>query len=263
MTKLFDKHMTVDSLLIISLGILVWVMVTRAKAGMKIPSINRIPGLEALDEAVGRATEMGRPVHTTHGLGGISNADTFAFWGVLGHVAALCAKYDCKLINTNRDYLVMTVNQEIIRQAYLEAGRPDAYNPDDVRFLSDFQFSYTTNLVGIFARERPAANIMIGYFFAESLILAEVGAQIGAIQIAGTTSVAQLPFFVAACDYTLLGEEIYAASAYISKNPVLVGSLVAEDWFKVLLFLTIITGTITANVIGPKARNWLSLLLVK
>ena len=263
MDSVFVKGYTVDALAIIALAIVVWVLITRSRAGLKVPQINKIAGLEALDEAIGRATEMGRPVHTTHGLGRVSSAETFAFWGVLGHVANMCAKYDCRLINTCRDYLVITVNQEIIRQAYLEAGRPDAFNPDDVRYLSGFQFGYTTAVVGIFAREKPAANIMIGYFFAESLILAEVGAQVGAIQISGTTSTAQLPFFVVACDYTLLGEEIYAASAYISKNPVLIGSLVAEDWYKILIIVTILIGTVIGNAIGATDKNWLATLLAK
>ncbi len=263
MNAFFVKGYTVDALAMILLCIAVWVLITRARAGMKIPAINKIAGLEALDEAVGRATEMGRPVHTTHGLGGVSDAETFAFWGVLGHVANMCAKYDCRLINTCRSYLVMTVNTEIIKQSYLEAGRPDAFNPDDVRYLSPSQFGYTTAVVGIFAREKPAANIMVGYFYAEALTLAEVGSQVGAVQISGTTSTAQLPFFVVACDYTLIGEEIYAASAYISKNPVLVGSLVAEDWYKILIIAAVLVGTVIANVIGPKDKNWLAEFLKK
>ncbi len=135
------------------------------------------------------------------------------------------ASYDTRVVNTNADYLTMTVNEEIIRQSYLEAGRPDAFNPDDVRFLSDWQFGYTMGCAGIIAREKPAANFLIGYFYAESLILAESGALVGAIQVAATSSnVAQLPFFVAACDYTMIGEEFCRAAA-LSKEPVIYGSV--------------------------------------
>jgi len=63
-------------------------------------------------------------------------------------------------------------------------------------------------------REKPAANFFMGMFYAESLILAETGNRTGAIQIAGTDADTQLPFFITACDYTLMGEELYAASAY-------------------------------------------------
>ena len=68
-----------------------------------------------------------------------------------------------------------------------------------------------------------------GLFYAESLILAETGNSVGAIQIAGTSEAAQLPFFVAACDYTLIGEELFAASAYLTGEPQQLGSLKGQD----------------------------------
>lgn len=226
----------------------VYTMIQRARAGLPVPAIRKIPGLEAVDEAIGRATEMGQPVHFSPGLGAVSTPATFAAWAFLSHVAKQCALYDTRLINTNRNYLVHSINEEIIKQAYLEAGRPEAYNPDDVRWLSDSQFAYATGTMGIFEREKPAANIMIGYFYAESLLFAEAGAISGAIQIAGTTNTTQLPFFITACDYTLLGDEIFAASAYISKEPVLVGSLVGQDLSKIAVLAVLVLGVILQNV---------------
>ena len=82
-------------------------------------------------------------------------------------------------------------------------------------------------------RERPEAVFLLGTFYAESLILAETGHAIGAIQIAGTKETSQLPFFVAACDYTLIGEELFAASSYLSREPVMLGSLKGQDLAKI------------------------------
>ncbi|MGH7743072.1 MAG: DUF6754 domain-containing protein, partial [Candidatus Eiseniibacteriota bacterium] len=76
----------------------------------------------------------------------------------------------------------------------------------------------------------------------ESLLLAETGFANGAIQVAGTAQVAQLPFFVVACDYTLIGEELFAASAYLSGEPKLVGSLKGADMLKLAIMTTIIVG---------------------
>jgi len=244
---IFIQSVFVQFILILAFLGIVYMMIQRARAGLPVPEIRKIPGLDALDEAVGRATEMGRPVHITPGLGGVGSAETLAFYALLGHVAKLTAKYDTRLIQTNRNYLIYPIAEEIIRQAYLEAGRPDAFNADDVMWLSDWQWSYTAAVMGIFRAERPAANIMFGYFYAESMILAEVGNQVGAIQVAGTTSTSQLPFFVAGCDYTLIGEEIYAASAYVSKEPVLTGTVVGQDWGKVFVFAMILVGTVIAN----------------
>ena len=91
-------------------------------------------------------------------------------------------------------------------------------------------------------REKPAACFYMGAFFAESLILAETGNTIGAIQVAGTAMPAQLPFFVAACDYTLIGEEFFAASAYLSGEPDQLGSLKGQDIGKVIVFIGIVIG---------------------
>jgi hypothetical protein len=121
---------------------------------------------------------------------------------------------------------------ESAKTAYNEAGRPDAYRPGTVHYVSAQQMAYVAAVNGYMLRERPAANIYMGSFYAESLLLAETGNSTGAIQIAGTDKVTQLPFFICACDYTLLGEELYAASAYIGREPVQVATIAAQDWAK-------------------------------
>ena len=84
----------------------------------------------------------------------------------------------------------------------------------------------------------------MGVFYAESLILAETGNIAGSIQISGTDQIAQLPFFVAATDYTLIGEELYAASAYLSQDPVQLGTLKAQDYVKAIIMIVIILGAV-------------------
>jgi hypothetical protein len=84
----------------------------------------------------------------------------------------------------------------------------------------------------------------MGMFYAESLVLAETGASTGAIQIAGTDMVTQLPFFITACDYTLMGEELYAASAYLAREPLLLGTLKAQDLSKMVIVGLLILGAL-------------------
>jgi len=101
---------------------------------------------------------------------------------------------------------------------------------------------------GLMVREQPAAVFLLGYFYAESLLLAETGASTGAIQVAGTDAYTQLPFFVTTCDYTLIGEELYAASAYLSREPRMLGSLRGQDVGKVFLMLAMVGGTIAMSI---------------
>ena len=141
----------------------------------------------------------------------------------------------------------MTTARETVQAAFLAAGRPDAYNKDLIYYVTDEQFGYVAYLQGMMVREKPAACFYMGAFFAESLILAETGNSIGAIQIAGTAMPAQLPFFVAACDYTLIGEEFFAASAYLSGSPEELGSLKGQDVGKVFVALVLIIGALMAT----------------
>ena len=210
--------------------------------------IRRIAGLEALDEALGRATEMGKPVLFAHGLATMGSVSTIAAINVLSRVANRTAEFNTELRVANNDPVVLAVSREVVKESYLNAGRPDAYSEDMVFMVATEQFSYAAALDGMMVRDRPATNILMGYFFAESLLLAETGASIGAIQIAGTDSYTQLPFFITTCDYTLMGEELYAASAYLSREPKLLGSLKGQDIGKAVLLIALILGTLLATV---------------
>jgi len=206
--------------------------------------IRRIAGLEAIDDAVGRATEMGRPILFIPGINSLDDMQTIAALTILGTVAEKAAEYNTKLICPTRDSLVLSAAREIVKNAYLKAGQPDLYNADDIFYLTDDQFGYVAGVDGVILREKPATNFLLGGFFAESLILAETGFANKSIQISGTAQPSQLPFFVAACDYTLIGEELFAASAYLSKNPQQYGSLKGQDFGKLVVMTLIIIGVI-------------------
>ena len=242
-TRLFDTGKKWIFLAVILYSATVVYCIYHARSGKEL-FIRRIPGLEAVDEAIGRATEMGRSILYILGLGGVSNVATIASMNILSQVAQKTADYETPLRVPCNDPIVMNVVREMVRTAYLNAGRPDAYNEENIFFLTESQFAYAAGVDGMMVREKPAAVFLQGSFFAESLILAETGNSVGAIQIAGTDKEHQLPFFIAACDYTLIGEELYAASAYLSREPMLLGSLKGQDYGKVMIFGAIVIGVI-------------------
>lgn len=230
-------------------GTVIGVLMATQK-GKMLPKIRRIPALDSIEEAVGRATEMGRPVHYTCGYGYITDStapQTFASFAVLSHVVELTAKYNTHLIVTVMSTESFPLQQELVRQGYVAAGKPDMFKEDTVRYISSAQFAYAAGVLGIFMREKVAANLMIGYFMAESLLFAEGGAQAGAIQVAGTGNLAQTAFFVAACDYTLIGEELYAGGAYLSQDPTQIGSLGGQDYVKLVTMSFIVLGALLAT----------------
>ena len=217
--------------------------IERGRAGETL-KIRRIAGLNALDEAVGRATEMGKPVLFVTGIMDLDDIQTLAGLNILGHVARKTAEYESDLQVPCLWPMTMSAAQEIVRESYLRAGKPDNYRADRIYYLSSDPFAFAAGASAIMQREKPATVFYMGSFYAESLLMAEIGNVIGAIQIAGTAQQTQLPFFVAACDYTLIGEEMFAASAYLSNEPMLLGSLKGQDAGKVVMMVSIVLGTL-------------------
>ena len=206
--------------------------------------LRTIPGVKAVEEAVGRSTEMGKPVLYVPGIQDMDQVETVAGVVILGHVSKMTARYETPLNVPVARSIVLKAAQEACKESYLVEGRSDIYNEDMVHYVTDDQFAYAAGVNGIMNREKPAACLYMGKFYAESLLLAETGNSIGAIQIAGTASQSQIPFFVTACDYTLIGEEFFAASAYLSQKPDLLGIVKGQDIVKLVMLVMIIGGTL-------------------
>jgi len=255
----FNWNQLNNLILALSFGGLVFYAISHAKR--KDIFLRRIPGLDAVDEAIGRSTELGKPILYLTGAHDMSDPSTIAAAVILGRVAKRTAAYETELLVPHRDPITMAVCQEITKQAYLEAGKPDLFKEDSNFYITSDQFSYTAAVDGIMLRKKPAANFFMGSYFAESLLLTETGASTGAIQIAGTDSDHQLPFFVTTCDYTLIGEELYAASAYLSREPIQIGTLRGQDMGKAFILSVIAVGTVLATFAVLSGAQWPQLFL--
>ncbi len=227
-------------------GLLVFIMVALARRG-KALYLRPIAGIQEIDNAIGRATEMGSPILFVPGLSGISDVATLAGLQILSQVAKKAAEYDTPILVPCRDVIVLPIAQEIVKEAHYEAGRPDTFDPSSVFYMTGSQFAFVAGINGIMVREKVATNFYMGMFYAESLIMTETGNSIGAIQISGTDAVTQIPFFITTCDYTLMGEELYAAAAYLSKEPMMLGTLKAQDYFKFLILFFVVLGTLLSS----------------
>jgi hypothetical protein len=237
-------------IILVLLSGLILYAIFAARAGRRL-FIRRIPGLNAIDEAVGRAAEMGKPMLFATGLSSF-DIDGLQALAVAGHVARVAARYATRLILTVADPQLYAIGEETMRDAYARAGRPELFTPEDVRFLSDQQFAFATAASGIMYREQVASNFFFGYYYAEALILAEAGQSVGAMQVAGTPATTQVPFFIVSCDYTILAEEYYATTAYLTREPTLLGSVVGQDRSKIVL-LILISGSTLLLTLFPRA----------
>lgn len=209
--------------------------------------VRRLPAVDAVYEAVGRSAELGRPVSFSTGLSSVGPV-LYAAMGVLYSVAQSCAKYRTKIFVPQNDPPAMAIVESVTREAYRSVGLSSQFDPRNIVFLSEEQFAFASGYMGLVHREKVGAAFLFGAFAGESLILAEAGQQVGAMQIAASVSPEQVAFFIATCDYTLIGEELFAASAYLSEDPIQRGSVRAQDLIKLGVFILIIVGAICSTI---------------
>ncbi len=213
--------------------------------------IRRIPGLDAIEEVVGRSVEMGRPIFDIIGMGSFTDnyaTQTVAGLSILSYVSTLCARLGAKLYAPQADVGVMPVAIELVRDAYRVEGKLEELNVEEqLPYLSGEQFAWAGGIVGMASRMKPAGNIMIGPFWAESMLFAETFNRVGTMQVGGTARMYQIPFFAAVCDYVLIGEEMFAAGAYVSGDPQQIGTIATQDWYKLVALILGIIGALLAT----------------
>ncbi|MBN2446719.1 MAG: hypothetical protein JXO22_08335 [Phycisphaerae bacterium] len=218
-----------------------------ARRGRIMP-LRDIAGLLVFEEAVSRATEMGRPtLFTCGGACDLKRVQLFASMPLLRRVAEMSGELGNRLIVPICYPETMPVHINTMKDGFADAGTIEAFRPDDVRFFPGGQFFFAIASMGWMLEERPATCFYFGYWEADSLLFAETGQTINAMQIAGTDQLYQVPFFVASCDYTIIGEEFWAASAKLSQDPHLLGSLGAQDVFKVGVLVLIVGGALLCS----------------
>jgi hypothetical protein len=207
-------------------------LTSRVKAG-KAGELRSLPGMDELPGSVGRSAETGQPLHVSvgvAGVGGVATAETWAGLSLLTQMADEAAACDTPLIVTVSDATVLPIAQDILQRAYVRHGNPDAYDPTQVRFIAPNAMAYATGVMGLLERESITANVMVGVFGDEYLLMGETGARRGVRQIVGSADPQTLPFVYATADEVFVGEEMFATGAYTARHPVQIGSLLTEDW---------------------------------
>lgn len=222
--------------------------------------VRPLPPVTEVARAIDVAVAQGRPVFFVPGSRDLDNMQTVAALSLLEQVARLCAEKGAELhVPVNRS-LVMEAARETCRSAYARAGRPDRWDDARVDYISDDPLGFVARVDGLVERERPGACFYFGFFASESLLLAEGGRHVGAVQVAGTASPVQLPFFVVSCEQTLIGEELFAAGAQLSGDEALLGSLRGQDLGKAAALALIVAGVILATLAGagwaPAQAAW-------
>lgn len=215
------------------------------------PKFRNIQAFDSLKGLASRAIETGRPLHLSLGIGSMANAttaDSLAGLTILDYMARQSAITGVHPLVSMADPTVMLFAQNKLQVAHGQDTRGTAEAAKSVRWQAPQPAAYAAGVMGLMGTEKIQANVLVGKYSDEYLLIGEAGAQKGIAQVAGTSDPNTLPFVYTTAQDVLLGEEIYAAGAYLQKHPAHISSLLAQDTMRWIVSLAMLGGVILASL---------------
>jgi hypothetical protein len=228
----------------------------RALAGKRPISRRPLPGLDIVGQALARGAETGRAIHLSPGSGAIgsrsSTVETVAGLLAAERVATDAALNGAPLLASSGDAVAHLALRGTLRQAYQRAGLGQDYDPENVQLLSHQDpMAYASGVTTLYGRQKLEASQLIGNFGQEFLLAGEDGAQRGVPQLGGTTNATGLSLIYLTAEGALIGEEIYAAEAYLARSPAPLARLLTQDALRTVIIIAIVLVLILAAVGVP------------
>jgi hypothetical protein len=226
------------ALLVIVAGILYYMQ--QSYSG-KMPKLRRLQAVDAIEEIIGRCVEMGAPAWYLMDNVQMTSpsvlAPTVAAFQILAYTARMAARLGAKFFVPVTQGLAYSIANDIVEEAYKAEGKPEEFDPfGTVMYLpSGADRMYIINNMW---SQKVAGVFFLGSWYHKAVIFTE--------NAADTTH--NIPFLVAICDYSIIGEELYALGAYVSQDPTQTASLAGQDIGKYIALILILLGSILATV---------------
>src|SRR4051812_20126957 len=224
-----------------------------------------IQAYRAAREGLARAAETGRALHTSPGsgsvgLGGVETASTLAGMNMVESMARVSAITGAPVQATSNDAVAYNLAENALRQGYSRAGWSMDAESGGARFIThNDPLAYAAGAAEVVTRQNVSHAVMAGKFGPEVLLLTEAQRRSGAQQIAGSSDPEGNALIFLTADQTLIGEEIFAAGAYLEQRPTHIASLLAQDGLRWAVIIAIVIGFIIANVIGTNPLQWFTM----
>ena len=216
--------------------------------GNRWPAVFRpIRGYEALKAAIERSVEAGERVHLSLGTGSVMGADSapaYAGLVLLKSVASTTTLSDKPVLATSGDGAMAILAQDSLRSAYAQAGAEERYQAISGRMLGPTPWSYVANLPILLPSEDVSVHILAGSYGAEGALAADFGERFGCFTLAGTDDAQTQALLYATAEHPLIGEEIFAAGAYLDVGPVHKASLRVQDTVRMVVVVGIVLGAL-------------------
>jgi len=213
------------------------------------PKINLrvIQAFSHFQREVELTVEAGKRLHISLGRGNIldlQGGSAFIGLTILDRCARAASNSDRPPVVTSGDGVITILSQDTLQYTYRSLATEQRYDPTNARLTGLTPMAYAAGAMPAIQDEQVSANIFAGHFGAEVGLLTEAGERCHSLTVAGSDSLPGQAVLYATSEEPLLGEELYAAGAYLGAGSTHSASLLMQDILRWVLVVIIIIGAI-------------------
>ena len=209
-------------------------------------AFREIHAFTRMRQAIGRVVEDGTRLHVSLGRGALitpQSASAFAGLTLLQRLAELTSAGDQPPIATSGDAALAILSQDTLKTAS-QASAQGVYDPSAGRLTGLTPFSYAAGAIPAIHDENISTNVFMGNFGVEAALLVEAAERANTFTLAASDDLAAQAVLYASVQEPLIGEELYAAGAYMDAGPLHTASLRVQDILRWLIIIVILVGAL-------------------
>ncbi len=209
--------------------------------------LREIPAFLRLKRAIGLAVELSQRLHISLGHGGIDGfrgAAGLIGLSVIQRVSRAASISDKPPIVTSGEAALAILSQDVLHESYRAVNAENRYDPALGQLTGLTALSYAAGALPAIYDQQVSVNMLLGSFGSEAGLLTDAAERTGSLTIGGSDNLPAQAVLFASTQEPLVGEELYAAGAYLQVNPMHAASLVVQDILRWALIGFIIIGSL-------------------
>lgn len=204
-----------------------------------------IPGLDRLSRAFGLSVEDGTRVLLSLGRESLLTRDAAAALAGLALLRGLAKKAsvsDRPPIAAAGESALTYLAQDTLHSGYRAVGAGEFFQPETGRLAGMTPFSSAAGTIPMLGDEDVSLAVLVGHHGVEAALLSEAAERSRTVLVGGTGDPAGQSVLYATASEALIGEELFAAPAYLAESTAMAGNLVLQDILRWLIILSLLLG---------------------
>ncbi len=234
---------------LLGLGIVLFaaalLLVLALPKGRRTPRLRVIPALRRLYRLIGLSVEDGTRLLLSLGPGDLitkNGAPALAGFALLRHLTTRTSLSDRPPVAVAGDAALALLAQDTMEASYRTAGAAEFYQPTSGRVAGLTPFSSIAGTMPIVRDENVSTAVLMGHFGVEAALLADAAERGNSLLVGSSDDLAAQAALYASATEALIGEELFAADAYLEGSPARVASLTVQDVLRWLIIAAILVG---------------------